>query len=154
MHPVLEYVAMMWDPHKQHLKSRLEMVQWRSACHILHDFSPTSRASAQVAQLQLKNLQSRRPSDKVCMMYKIMNGLVDVNSAASLLKPKTTAPGGINTTSNCPSPLLQNRHVPAVWLWNSVPTGTPSAVTLSVFRFALMGWVEGHTNHNQNQWFF
>ena len=37
--------------------------------------------SALVAQIQLENLQSRRTSDKISMMYKTMNDLVDVNPA-------------------------------------------------------------------------
>ena len=53
---LLEYTSVVWDPHQQHLKSILEMVQWRSASCILQDFSPTSSASALVAQLQLENL--------------------------------------------------------------------------------------------------
>ena len=59
-----------------------------SAYRILRDFNPTSSASAPVAQLQLETLQSRRTSDKVCMMYKIMNSLVDVNPTAGLLEPR------------------------------------------------------------------
>ena len=61
---------------------------WNNLGHILHDFSPTSNASTLVVHLQLENLQSRRMSDKVCMMYTIMNGLVDVNPAAGLLEPR------------------------------------------------------------------
>ena len=86
--PVLEYASMAWDVPKQHLKSTLVMVQRRSARRILHDFSPTTSASALVAQLQLENLQSGRTSDKVCMMYDLMNGLVNVNSAAKKLTLK------------------------------------------------------------------
>ena len=70
-------------------ESTLEMVQRRSARRILHDFSPTSSASALVAQLQRDNLQSRSTSDKVCMMYNIMNCLVEVNPAAGLLQPRS-----------------------------------------------------------------
>ena len=45
--------------HKR-LESTLEMVQRWSVRRILHDFIPTSSASALVALLQLENLQSRR----------------------------------------------------------------------------------------------
>lgn len=70
-------VCVVGDPY-QHLKSTLEMVQQRSAHHIIHDFNPTSSASTTVALLQLENLQSKRMSYKVCMMSRIMKGLVDV----------------------------------------------------------------------------
>ena len=61
--------SVAWDPKQQNLKSTLKMVQWLSlvslsACHILHYFNPSLSASAFVAQLLLKNLQSRRMSDK------------------------------------------------------------------------------------------
>ena len=50
------------------------------------------------------NLQTKKMSDKVCMMYKIMNGLVKVNPAA-LLSPETADPGDTNTN---PKPQLEN----------------------------------------------
>ena len=71
--PVLEYASMAWDPPQQHLKSTLVMVQRRSARRILHDFSPTSSASALVAQLQLENLQSGRTSDKPQGLHGVQN---------------------------------------------------------------------------------
>ena len=85
---------MMWEPHQQHLKSTLEMVQRQSARRILHDFSPTSSASALVTQRQLEKLQSRRTSDKVCRMYMTMTGLVDVNSAEGLLEHRNCCSKG------------------------------------------------------------
>ena len=69
------------------------MVQRRSARRIVHDFNSTSSVSALVAQLQLENLQSMRTSDRVSMMYKIINGLVDVNPAA-LLEPSNRSSRG------------------------------------------------------------
>ena len=68
VHSTLEHTSVVWNPHQQHLKKSIsEVVQRWSARHIFHDFSPTSSASARVAQLQLENLRSRRTSDKVCM---------------------------------------------------------------------------------------
>ena len=75
------HTSVVWDPHQQHLRSTLGMVQQhRSACRFLHDFSPRSSASALVAQLGLNSPQSlsrtRRRKDMACLMYKIMQGLV------------------------------------------------------------------------------
>ena len=115
--------------------------------HILDDFSPTSNASALVAQLQLKNLQSRRTSDKVCRMYKIMNGLVDVKPTAGLLEPRNCSSRGHKYQLHYPrskTDLYPHSYFPSAFrLWNSVPTGAPSAVTLPAFRSALTGWMEG-----------
>ena len=93
----------MWEPHQQHLKSTMEMVQRQSARRILHDFSPTSSASALVTKRQLEKLQSRRTSDKVCRMYMTMNGLVDVNSAESLLGYRNCFPRGTDTNFKSPT---------------------------------------------------
>ena len=93
--PVLEYACVVLGPHQQHLESTLEMVQQWSAHCILDDFNPTSSASALVAQLQLENLlQSKRMSDKVLHDVQIMNGLVDINPAAGLLKPRNRSSRG------------------------------------------------------------
>ena len=56
--------------------------------YILHGIIPASSAPALVTQIQLENLQFRRMSNKVCMMYKIMNELVDLNPVAVLLEPR------------------------------------------------------------------
>ena len=104
VHVVLEFASMAWDPHQQRLKSTLELVQRRTARRVLHDFSPTSNASALVAQVQQENLQSRRTSDKVCTTYKIMNGLVDVNPAAGLFEPRNRRSRWQNTSSKSPTP--------------------------------------------------
>ena len=113
-----------WDRHQQRLKSSLEMVQRRSARRILHDFSSTSSASALVAQLQLENLQSRRTSNRVNIMYKIINRLVDVNPAA-LLKPSNLSSRGHQTTAKFQIPhsrtdtYLHSFFPPSTRLWNS-----------------------------------
>ena len=108
--PVLQYTSVVWDSHQQHLKSTLEMMQPWSACGILHDFSPTSSASALVAQLQLENLQSSWTSDKVCTMYKIMNELLDTNPAAGLFELRNYSSRGHKY--QLLSPPFQNWHVP------------------------------------------
>ena len=137
---------MVWDLHQQHLKSTLEVVQQRSARRILHDFSPTSSASVLVAQLQLENLQFLRTSDKVCIMYKIMNDLVDVNPSAGLLEPRFCSSRGHKYQLQYPcskTDLYPHSYFPSAFrLWNSVPTGAPSAVTRPAFRSALTGWME------------
>jgi len=87
--PIMEYASIVWDPNQENLKSTLEMVQRRAARRILHDFRPTTSATAMVERLNLDPLQSRRTADKVCMMYKIMNNTVDVRPPANLIIPAT-----------------------------------------------------------------
>ena len=98
------------------------MVQRHSARRILHDFSSTSNASALVAQLQLENLPSRRTSDRVNMMYTIINGLVDVDSAA-LLEPSNRRSRGHQAKLQIPHSRTYARSFfpSSIRLWNDVP---------------------------------
>ena len=90
--PVLDYTSPLWDPHRQHLASTLEMVQRRSARRILQDFCTTSSASEMVAKLHLEPLSKRRTADKACMMYKVMHGLMDLSTPPGLLQPAPQRP--------------------------------------------------------------
>ena len=143
--PVLEYTAVVCDPHQQHLKSSLEMVQRRSDRRILHDFSCTSSASALVAQLQLENLQSRRTSDRVSMMYNIINGLVVVNPA-ELLEPSNRSSRGHQAKLQIPHSQTDT-YLHSFRLWNSVPVNASSATPLPSSRSSLKGWSDTTYNH-------
>ena len=94
------------------------------------------------------HLCSRRTSDKVCMMYKIINGLVDANPVASLLALRNSSTRGhklqLQVFHSRKDTYLHYYFQSAIQLWNSVPTGAPWVVTLPVFRSALTGWMEGH----------
>ena len=98
--------------------------------------------------LSAKKLQSRKTSDKVCKMYKIMKCLVNVNPAAGLLDPRNHSCRGHKYQLQVPhskTDMYLYSYFPlAIQLWNSVPTGAPSAVTLPAFRSALTVWMEGH----------
>ena len=126
--------------------STLEMVQRRSAHRLLHDYSRSSVASVLVAQLQLDKLQSRRTSDKVCMMDTIMAGLVNVNLATGLLEPRTTAPEGINTNSKSPTP-EQTRSCSRTSHHNPTLEHCPHRCSISrhcvCLQTALTVWMEG-----------
>ena len=75
-----ECASVVWDPHQQQLKSTLE--RWHNEGQPAASFMTLAPPQVTLpwfaAQLQLKNLQSSRMSDKVCMMYKIMNGFVNI----------------------------------------------------------------------------
>ena len=126
------------------------MVQRRSARRILHDFSSTSSASALVAQLQLENLQSRRTSDRVSMMYKIINGLVDVNPAA-LLEPSNRSSRGHQAKLQIPhsqtDTYLHSFFPSSIRLWNSGPVDTSSTTSLPSGLHRKDGW--GTTYNHQ-----
>ena len=71
MQPMLEDVSMVWDPNEHMCLTSTWMVQQRSTHCLLQGVSPNHKCPAFMAQLQLKNLLSRRTSDNVCMMYSL-----------------------------------------------------------------------------------
>ena len=72
MQPMLEDASMVWDPneHIWHLHWRCNSDQLTASfiASTVQGISPDHKCPAFMAQLQLKNLQSRRTSDNVCMM--------------------------------------------------------------------------------------
>ena len=125
----------IWSPHRRWCN------RWQPTASFMTS-SPKKKCLCPSGSALARNLQPRRKSDQVCMMYNSLNRLIDLYSAAGLPSPVTAAPGGTNTYSRTDTYLYS--HFPlAIQLWNSVPTGALSAVTQPSFRSALMAWMEG-----------
>ena len=83
----VEYVSSFWDPYHQNNKHRLEMVQRRTARYVTNRHHNTSSVSSMIKDLNWKSLVDRRKIAKLTMMYKLVNGLVLVNTEDSLIPP-------------------------------------------------------------------
>jgi len=82
VHPKLEYHSSIWDPYQQKYIDELEMTQRRAARFVKnipfrHSKPPVS-VSAMVSDLGWEPLQTRRLHNRLTIMYKITNGLVEV----------------------------------------------------------------------------
>ena len=142
--PILEYASTVWDPHQQHLISKLEMTQRRAARRILQDYGLKTSASALVAQLQLEPLHHRRAINKVTTVYKIVNRHVEMS----------TQPGRIQQMSRSTRGHQLKLHVPhartdvykysffpsAIRLWNTLDQASITAPTVQAFKSSLKGW--------------
>lgn len=89
--PALEYASVVWSPHKKDHKETLEMVQRRAARRICCDYRRTTSATALLQRLGIESLESRRVTDRACMMYKVKHDLVDVQIPTTLDKKKEHA---------------------------------------------------------------
>ena len=87
--PVLEYASPIWDPHQKTHVDSLEAVQRRAARRITKNFSREASASALVSELNLQPLQQRRQTSKAVLMYKVMNGLLDITPSQGVIQPTT-----------------------------------------------------------------
>ena len=76
--PQLEYASVVWDPHTDELTDKVEMVQRRAARWTLHDFARTTNITAFLSQLNWQTLEESRSVARLCLFYKIINGLVAV----------------------------------------------------------------------------
>ena len=78
--PTLEYACTAWDPYTQRNIDKLEMVQRRAARFALNRHNNTSSVSGMLIQLGWYPLQIRRQALRLCMMYKLHNGLADLGT--------------------------------------------------------------------------
>ena len=142
--PVLEYASSVWDPPQIGLTNQIEMVQRRTARRIKRDFRPLSSASEMVKDLQLENLKTRRSIDKTSLLFKIVNGLVDITAPPGLMEPVTRHTRGHQRKFQVPSAnteVYRHSFFPAtIRLWNQLPPETVEATSSEAFRNAAEGW--------------
>ena len=139
---MLEYASPVWDPHQQYLVDDLERVQKRAARRITRDYRPETSSTLLVQQLGLETLQHRRQSDKVAMLYRAMNGLVDLPTAHLKAAGRTTR-GTVQKMIQlrCKKDTYMHSFYPsAVKLWNTIPDAAASAETITAFKAALGDW--------------
>ena len=84
--------------------------------------------------------------NKVSMMYKVMNNLVDNGSAPATLQPSNRTTGGqqpnLQVTYSRTN-MHHNSFFPSVTLmWSSVPPEAQTAASLDAFKCKLGGWAE------------
>ena len=77
--PILEYASSAWDPSsKQNIKS-IERIQRQAARFCTGNYKrEEGSVSKALEDLGWDSLESRRKRQKLCMMYKMVNGMVDI----------------------------------------------------------------------------
>ena len=76
--PHLEYACTVWDPHTQVNVKRLDSVQRRAAYYVCNRWHNTSSVSAMLNELSWESLARRTERARLCMMYEVVHGLVDI----------------------------------------------------------------------------
>ena len=77
--PQVEYAGIVWDPHTRSNIDRIEMVQRRAARWTLGEYTRQTSVSALLDRLGWRSLEQRRADERLCLFYKIVNGLVAVS---------------------------------------------------------------------------
>ena len=78
--PKLEYASWVWNPHTKRNSEKIEMIQHHAARFVNNDFSRYSHVSPMINSLEWDTLERRRLLNHSCMLYKIHQGCVDLNS--------------------------------------------------------------------------
>ena len=93
--PLTEYSSVIWDPHTVENIRKLETIQRTTARMVYADYQTTSSVSTMLNQLQWTTLQERRAQAKACMMYRVVNQLIDI---PFLILVPTISPRDYNIT--------------------------------------------------------
>ena len=135
--PILEYGCCVWDPqHKNHI-DQLEKIQKRAARFITqnYEFSPgNTRKNMDI--LGWVPLQERRARNKVSILYKARNNLIDIPTE-DLIPSNLRTRGKFNNyhvPSSSVDSHLYSFYPNTIRLWNSLPVDTKSAGSYTTFK--------------------
>ena len=134
--PILEYAAFVWSPYTNININKLESVQRRAARYVMSDFNRYSSVGEMLSTLQWDSLKKRRDIQSLCVLYKILNGLIDVSLPECMIKNSLITRGHnkrfvtISSTVNSYKYSFFPRVVPQ---WNALPSVTVNAPTLQQF---------------------
>ena len=91
-HPVLEYVAIIWDPHTQQKIIMLERIQRNAVRFIAKDYRSTTPGfiTGLLRKHELTTLQERRLQVQLCLgfFYKVVEGLVPAITPCDFITPQ------------------------------------------------------------------
>ncbi len=84
--PTLEYASSVWDPQTAKDINALEQVQRRAARYVNNDYRDRTPGcvTRMLNDLQWESLATRRLHNRLLMLFRIQNGLVDIDSSQYL----------------------------------------------------------------------
>ena len=138
--PTVEYASSAWDPHTQRNVKKLEQIQRSSARFVTKDYDKSSSVSTMLQALNWTSLQDRRTLSRLCMMYKIRFGLVDIPWTHHLTSLATTTRGHSSrfVIPHTNITAYSNSFFPrTIREWNSLPMDPADYQSLDSFKVVL-----------------
>lgn len=139
--PVLEYASTVWDTTDAGDITELEMVQRRAARFVLNSY--TDRTPGCVTDmldtLGWEPLSQRRTNNRLIMLYRIVNNLVDINASDFFARTNTRTRGSQRLYQESTNhPVLYNSFFPrTIRQWNNLPTILTESPSLEIFKGGL-----------------
>lgn len=139
--PIIEYASPVWDPTSQKYTSEIEKVQRRAARYVFNSYTDRSPGCVtnMLTTLQWEPLAERRLNDRLTLLYKINNNIVNINKSqfytASDSRTRGTQRLFQERTSH---PVLYNSYFPRTMRqWNKLNSKTTAAPSLESFQAGL-----------------
>ena len=140
--PIPQNAATVLDPMQNNQIKKLEQVQRRAARFVYDDYSIMTPGSVtdMLKDLNWESLESRRTQNKLCMMYKTQNGLVDIPAETFLHKSDARTQGQQRLYQNrvYDVTLASSVFIRTVPEWNQLRTSTVTAPSLDAFKARFM----------------
>ena len=139
--PSLEYASTVWDPTNQAQIKALEQVQRRAARYVFNDFHTKTPGcvTKMVEDLHWESLEERRRQNRLSMMFRFNQNLVDLPMDRYLRASDSRTRGSHKFfQERSRQPIYYNSFFPrTVREWNTLPTRVVSAASLDEFRSLL-----------------
>ena len=135
----MEYACTAWiDPYQQNNIHKLEMVQRRAARYVKNRYNNTSSVTDLLHQLEWDTLENRRKIARLTLMYKITNGIVNIDPSSKLIPPNRYSRKMHNHTfqhPSCNTTMRSQSYYPrTIREWNALPADTVKAASLDSFK--------------------
>ena len=145
--PVLEYASSVWDPVLKSDINKIEKVQRSAARYIFNNYKMTpGTVTSLLDQLQWESLEERRLLLRLSMLYKIQNGLVDLNPSNFYKQSDNRTRGKKMFQERTSNPVFTNSFFPrTLSQWNKLPSSLTEAKSLLSFKHGVGRFMRSHT---------
>ena len=139
--PVIEYASTVWDPTGQGDIAALEQVQRRAARFVFNSYTDRTPGcvTSMLDALKWEPLQQRRANNRLLMLYRIVNNLVDVEPSKFFRSSDPRTRGAKKLfQEHTKHPVLHTSFFPqTIRDWNSLPASLTDSTSLESFKQGL-----------------
>ena len=139
--PIMEYASSTWDPHHKKDIKVVEKVQRRAARYAFNNYRDREKGTVttMLSSLQWDSLEQRRQLNRLQLLFKIKEGLVDIRASDYLRQADTRTRGAQRLFQERTShPAIHNSFFPrTIREWNRLPIATTAAPCLESFKTRL-----------------
>ena len=139
--PAMEYASTIWDLVSQKHIQMLEQIQWHAPWYVFNNYTDRTPGclTQMVEDLNLESLEDHTRTNCLCMLYRILHNLVDVQPDTYLqVRDRQTRGHARFFQERTEFPGYRNSFFPHTTRdWNGPPSTATKASNLEGFRYLL-----------------